>query len=761
MKKRMLAVVLVLCMVLAMIPAAFAADEGDIPETAVYLNGTSGNDEADGTTAENAVKTLDKALELAKDQENCVIYITGMVTISGETALNGVTFRRGEDFTGKLFLLSGSDKKLTLTNVTVDGGQVKGVQGGMIQVSGGATLEIGEGTNLVNNYGTAIEAYNSTVNMTGGKISNNQALAYSALGCGGGMYLQNSDANLTGGEISDNYAVLSGGAISCFASRVTLDGTVIQNNISGERGGAIYIEGYSGIETSFTMISGSVIDNGTEAGQGGGIYAEQMTPEDNTSVVIRGGTIAGNVFNLGGKYETESAIAIADLYEENPDTDKAVKLELSGSPTISGLVLLNDWYDGGPYIQVTGEFTPTNPVLVQDVYGREGRVVVAFADGVEPNAAAFTSQEGSSSTLVQDGQYLKWAKTVRISFNQVTSREDTAWQTKNVYILKGIAIPEDKVPAAAEIPGYERTGWQYYSDGSWKTWDMSTTVTENLTLYEIWKPVLVTGVTLNQTELTMIVDETATLTAQIVPENALNQNVSWSSDKPEVAKVDENGTITAVSAGTATITVTTEDGSKTATCTVTVQTHEDVCPSKDFTDLNPDAWYHEAIDYVVEQDIMQGISEKEFSPETETTRAQLAQIFYNMEGNPEYTTDKSFSDVQNQEAWYYDAVMWAASQGIVTGYEDGTFQPDRSVSRQEMVTMFRRYAAYAGVLTDEVTETLDEFPDVDETWAKDAFAWAVQNGIIDGKDGKLAPADMTRRCEIAKVILAFSEAVSE
>ena len=100
-------------------------------------------------------------------------------------------------------------------------------------------------------------------------------------------------------------------------------------------------------------------------------------------------------------------------------------------------------------------------------------------------------------------------------------------------------------------------------------------------------------------------------------------------------------------------------------------------------------------------------------------------------------------------------------QGIVTGYEDGTFQPDRSVSRQEMVTMFRRYAAYAGVLTDEVTETLDEFPDVDETWAKDAFAWAVQNGIIDGKDGKLAPADMTRRCEIAKVILAFSEAVSE
>ena len=151
MKKRMLAVVLVLCMVLAMIPAAFAADEGDIPETAVYLNGTSGNDEADGTTAENAVKTLDKALELAKDQENCVIYITGMVTISGETALNGVTFRRGEDFTGKLFLLSGSDKKLTLTNVTVDGGQVKGVQGGMIQVSGGATLEIGEGTNLVNN----------------------------------------------------------------------------------------------------------------------------------------------------------------------------------------------------------------------------------------------------------------------------------------------------------------------------------------------------------------------------------------------------------------------------------------------------------------------------------------------------------------------------------------------------------------------------------------------------------------------------------
>ena len=86
----------------------------------------------------------------------------------------------------------------------------------------------------------------------------------------------------------------------------------------------------------------------------------------------------------------------------------------------------------------------------------------------------------------------------------------------------------------------------------------------------------VTEVTLDARELYLIEDEKATLVATIAPEDATDRSVEWSSDKPEVASVDENGEVTAKAAGTATITVTTKDGGKTATCVVTVETKSNV-----------------------------------------------------------------------------------------------------------------------------------------------------------------------------------------
>ena len=83
--------------------------------------------------------------------------------------------------------------------------------------------------------------------------------------------------------------------------------------------------------------------------------------------------------------------------------------------------------------------------------------------------------------------------------------------------------------------------------------------------------VSVTGVTLNKTSTSIQVGDTETLTATVLPEDATNQNVTWKSDKPEIATVDANGKVTGVKAGEATITVTTEDGGKTATCKVTVK----------------------------------------------------------------------------------------------------------------------------------------------------------------------------------------------
>ena len=83
--------------------------------------------------------------------------------------------------------------------------------------------------------------------------------------------------------------------------------------------------------------------------------------------------------------------------------------------------------------------------------------------------------------------------------------------------------------------------------------------------------VAVTGVTLKKTSISIQVDDKETLIATVLPEDATNKNISWKSDKPEIASVNANGKVTGVAEGEATITVTTEDGDKTATCLVTVE----------------------------------------------------------------------------------------------------------------------------------------------------------------------------------------------
>ena len=104
------------------------------------------------------------------------------------------------------------------------------------------------------------------------------------------------------------------------------------------------------------------------------------------------------------------------------------------------------------------------------------------------------------------------------------------------------------------------------------TEDGGKTATCKVTVSET--SVAVTGVTLNKTELILDTGGSETLTATVAPADATNQKVTWKSDKPEIATVDDNGKVTAVKAGTATVTVTTRDGGKTATCRVTVSDRE-------------------------------------------------------------------------------------------------------------------------------------------------------------------------------------------
>ena len=177
-----------------------------------------------------------------------------------------------------------------------------------------------------------------------------------------------------------------------------------------------------------------------------------------------------------------------------------------------------------------------------------------------------------------------------------------------------------------------------------------------------------------------------------------------------------------------------------------------LCPADAFSDVDMDAWYHDAVDFVLKEGMMQGTGNGLFAPDAALSRAMLVQILYNIEGKPAYETELTFSDVA-EGAWYYDAVMWAAENGIVEGTGNGLFAPDANVTREQMVTILYRYAK-----SPEVKEAELSFADAAEVsdWAAAAVAWAAENGVVQGVgDNKFAPKDNTTRAATAQVCMNY------
>lgn len=177
-----------------------------------------------------------------------------------------------------------------------------------------------------------------------------------------------------------------------------------------------------------------------------------------------------------------------------------------------------------------------------------------------------------------------------------------------------------------------------------------------------------------------------------------------------------------------------------------------------FTDVTEGNWFYKAVAYVYEQKLMSGVSETEFAPQTSLTRAMLAQVLYNMENQPEVTTTGAFTDVPDHQ-WYANAVNWAASENIVAGMGDGIFAPNSPVTREQMAAILYRYAQYKGYDTTK-TADISDFADSNKTsaWAVPAMQWAVGTGLISGQgDGILAPSGTATRAEVAQILMNFCE----
>ncbi len=177
-----------------------------------------------------------------------------------------------------------------------------------------------------------------------------------------------------------------------------------------------------------------------------------------------------------------------------------------------------------------------------------------------------------------------------------------------------------------------------------------------------------------------------------------------------------------------------------------------------FTDVNEEAWYKEAVKYVYENEMMSGITSTTFGPNVTTTRGMIVTILYRLEGEPAVEELAKFDDVTS-DAYYAKAVAWASANGVVSGYNETTFGPNDTITREQFASILYRYAQLKGY---EVTEKGDITVFTDATkvsaWAKEAVEWAVGSKLITGKGaGMLDPTGTATRAEAAQMLMNFCE----
>ena len=182
-----------------------------------------------------------------------------------------------------------------------------------------------------------------------------------------------------------------------------------------------------------------------------------------------------------------------------------------------------------------------------------------------------------------------------------------------------------------------------------------------------------------------------------------------------------------------------------------------------FSDLIKKEWYYLMVEKSIFDQSMIATGNGLFEPDTPISRGMVATVLYRMEGNPKTQFNNKFSDVTNPQLWYSNAIAWAANSNVVSGHEDGTFKPDDSIIRQDlMVMMYNYYHKEKDIeqIQEINIQNTKDFKEIDD-YAKNAVNWCYENGIISGsvqKDGiYIYPKNTATRAEFAKMSLLLSD----
>lgn len=424
----------------------------------VYLNTVSGSDGKDGATSANAVKTLDKAVELAGEGGTVYLTLAG-VTIDKNTNLSNVTFKRVSDNYRTMFTVD-QGATLTLENVTLDGENKSGTEH-CVEVKNRSRLVINGTTKICNSKTTALSVQNASVEMNGGEICNNEgtsagAVVLSSMGGtsgfimnGGKIWGNSSTANqagaiyvsdgctfnlkkgeiyqnrtnghggafairgkvdMTGGSVHHNTATSGGGMLLNDAGILNITGGEIASN-SSQWGGGINANGHPTVTLSGT---GAVKDN-TSTANAAGIFLEGDDGQG-TTFTMTGGSITGNKAGgngggiMGYSYTQTVTINISGgtisgntadvngngiiLRGDSSQTSECASLKLSGSPDIKDDVFLQDDWFPDAKVDVVGAFTPVTAVPIRDTSWADNRTIVSYVQGITSDIKHFTPADG-------------------------------------------------------------------------------------------------------------------------------------------------------------------------------------------------------------------------------------------------------------------------------------------------------------------------------------------------------------------------------
>ena len=706
-------------------------------------------------------------IPIGNSEENAY---TGTFNGAGHT-ISGLYIDRSANYQGLFGRVNGG----TVQNLSVSG-SVKGDDyvGGVVGQNGG-TVE--------NCYNTG--AVNSSGNRVGGVVGYNSRIVKNCYNTGA----VNSSGNWVGGVVGVN----SGSVTNCYN---TVNGTVTVTGNDYVGGVVGYNSSNGTVENCYNTVK---VTGSSNYSYIGGVVGQNFGTVENCyntgSVTVTGsdGRVGGVVgWNSGPVKNCYNTGTVSD----GTGTDDCVGgvVGLNGGTVENcyntGTVTGTDDYVGG----VVG-YNGSSSTIENCYYQQHDPAIFGIGDTTKDDTrtVAKTAEQfasGEVAWLLQNGQTAGEGEVVPLVWGQSNLKDKNSWPTlvaldKDAKPVYKVAFISDNTEIEAQYAnsgmtvgspttnptkeGYTFAGWFTKSSGG-SQWNFSTAVTENMSLYAQWTAVEdpepepeeppYTGK--YSYELSTSVGDHGSLTVDRYATEGEKVTITVTPD--EAYKLDDlsvtaNGKdveLTANSDGTYTFTMPSADVRITATFAEDPDWTEPEEPATDvsdlFSDIAPDAWYKDAIQYAYDNGLMTGVSDTEFAPEATTTRAMIVSILARLEG---VTTAQAagFADVTDE--WYATAVNWAANVGVVNGYEDNTFRPNTAITREQLAAILMNYAAYKG---EDVSARADlaNYTDQPSTWAQEAISWSVAEGLLTGVTADtLQPQGAATRAQVAAILQRF------